>query len=65
MLLVKQEVAALARVKVRTVDAWVQDGRLRAYKAGGRLNRFLLRDVEQFLGVEPVTLAPPPSPPVR
>lgn len=61
MLLIKEEVASLARVKPRTVDAWVQSGRLRAVKAGGRLNRFLLRDVERFLGVGPGTLEAPPE----
>jgi excisionase family DNA binding protein len=56
VLLIKDEVAKLGRVKPRTVDAWVQNGQLRAIKAG-RLNRFLLRDVEKFLGVAPGTLA--------
>ncbi len=58
MLLTKLEVAQLARVKPRTVDGWVQRGELRAIKAGPRFNRFLLRDVERFLGVAPGTLAP-------
>jgi excisionase family DNA binding protein len=59
MLLLKSEVAELARVKPRTVDAWVQSGRLRVVKAGGRLNRFLLRDLERFLGVPAGTLKAP------
>ena len=58
VLLLKEEVAQLARVKPRTVHSWVQNGQLRAVKAG-RLNRFLLRDVEKFLGVGPGTLAVP------
>jgi hypothetical protein len=49
----------LARVKPRTVDAWVQSGQLRAIKAGSRLNRFLLRDLEKFLGVPAGSLKPP------
>ena len=57
MLLTKVEVAQLARVKPRTVDAWVQRGELRAVKAGPRFNRFVLKDVEKFLGVAPGTLA--------
>jgi len=59
MLLVKAEVAQLARVKARTVDSWVQTGQLRAIKAGSRLNRFLLRDVERFLNVPPGSLSEP------
>jgi excisionase family DNA binding protein len=58
VLLIKEEVAKLGRVKARTVDSWVQSGKLRTIKAG-RLNRFLLRDVERFLGVAVGTLAPP------
>jgi excisionase family DNA binding protein len=66
MLLTKEEVAALARVKVRTVTSWVQGGSLRAVKAGPRLNRFLLRDVERFLGVPPGSLRlPEPGAAVR
>ncbi len=59
MLLIKSEVAQLARVKVRTVDAWVQTGQLRTIKAGKRLNRFRLVDVEKFLGLPSGSLKPP------
>jgi excisionase family DNA binding protein len=59
ILLVKEEVAQLARVKPRTVDGWVQRGELRALKVGGRLNRFTVREVERFLGVTPGTLKLP------
>ncbi len=59
MLLLKEEVAKITRVKPRTVDAWVASGRLRPIKAGGRLNRFLLRDVERFLGLPAGTLKAP------
>jgi excisionase family DNA binding protein len=59
MLLTKEEVAQLARVKPRTVDAWVQRGELRAIKAGPRFNRFLLRDVEKFLGIAAGSLTLP------
>jgi excisionase family DNA binding protein len=59
MLLTKEEVAVLARVKPRTVDGWVQRGKLRAVKAGPRFNRFVMKDVEKFLGVAAGTLSPP------
>jgi excisionase family DNA binding protein len=61
-LLMGTEVAELTRVKLRTVHSWVQDGRLRVVKVG-RLNRFLLRDVERFVGVAPGTLKAPTSTP--
>ena len=59
MLLIKQEVAQLARVKIRTVDGWVQSGQLRAIKAGKRLNRFRICDLEKFLHLPPGSLTPP------
>lgn len=59
ILLVKEEVATILRVKARTVDGYVQRGELRALKVGGRLNRFTLREVARFIGVEPGTLAVP------
>ena len=55
-MLLRDEVAALFRVRPRTIDAFVASGRLRATKVGGRLNRFLVRDVERFLGVPAGTL---------
>ncbi len=61
MLLIKEEVAQLARVKTRTVDSWVQSGQLRAIKAGKRLNRFRLCDLEQFLKLPPGSLHLPPK----
>lgn len=51
MLLTKNDVAEIAKVKPRTVDSWVQRGELKPLKAGTRLNRFLPADVEKFLGL--------------
>jgi excisionase family DNA binding protein len=56
LLLLKEEVARVARVKPRTVDGWVQRGELRALKVGGRLNRFTVGEVARFLGVEARTI---------
>lgn len=68
ILLTGAEVAEITRVKPRTIHLWVQTGQLHVTKVG-RLNRFLLRDIERFLGVPAGTLRPPlaglPAPEVR
>ncbi len=52
----KHEVAALLGVSDRTVDDWVQRGMIKVLKAG-RLNRFTMRHVEDFLKVRRGTLS--------
>lgn len=54
-LLTKDEVARLLGVSPRTIDAWTQSGKLRVVKTG-RLNRYLMRDVERFLNLKAGTL---------
>lgn len=56
LLLTKEEFAAVAKVKTRTVYAWLHTGRIRAVKPGGRLLRFRAADVEAFLGLPPGSL---------
>lgn len=56
VLLTKEEFAAIAQVKTRTVYAWVHSGRVRALKPGGRLLRFRADEIEKFLGLPPGSL---------
>lgn len=58
LLMTKKEFAKVARVKDRTIDSWIQRGLIKPVKAGPRLNRFLIRDVEIFLRIRPGTLRP-------
>ncbi len=59
VLLKKNEVAEIARVRPRTIDSWVQNGTLKTIKAG-RLNRFRISDLERFLKLPPGSLRVPP-----
>ncbi|MET8866559.1 helix-turn-helix domain-containing protein [Nonomuraea sp. NPDC004580] len=56
-LLTPDEVAALARVELRTVGVWRRNGRLRAVALpGGRVWRYRLMDVAAALHLEPTDL---------
>ncbi len=52
----KHEVAKILGVSARTVDDWLQRGRIKSLKCG-RLNRFTMRHVEDFLKVRRGTLS--------
>jgi len=52
----KHEVAKILGVSARTIDDWVQRGRIKPFKVG-RLNRFTMRHVEDFLKVRRGTLS--------
>jgi excisionase family DNA binding protein len=48
----KEEAAQHVGVHPRTIVRWVEEGRLRAYRAGPRLLRFNLNDLDDMLGVK-------------
>jgi excisionase family DNA binding protein len=55
-LLTRDEVAKILDVPPRTIDHWIRTGRIKPLKAG-RLNRFTMRHVEDFLKVRRGTLS--------
>jgi excisionase family DNA binding protein len=52
-LLTKQDVIYRARVSMRTLDTWLEEGKL-AYLKLGRGVRFYRRDVEEFLKTQKI-----------
>ena len=54
-LLTKHQVAEILGVSVRSIDDWTQRGMLKVFKVG-RLNRYSLRHIEDFLKVRRGTL---------
>ncbi len=55
-LLTKHQVAEILGVSVRSIDDWTQRGMLKVFKVG-RLNRYSLRHIEDFLKVRRGTLS--------
>ena len=54
-LLTVQDVARMLRCSTRTVREYVSRGLLRPVRVGPRLVRFTAREIERFIGGEPVT----------
>ena len=52
----KHQVAEILGVSVRSIDDWTQRGMLKVLKVG-RLNRYSLRHIEDFLKVRRGTLS--------